>query len=325
MQPTRRQVLLSAAAATFAGPTLAQVRLAEQARIYVSFAVGGVLDLIARVIADALRGSIANNVIVENKSGASGRLAVDALRQMPADGLTLMINGDGIQTVLPHTFKQLNYQPFADIVPISMTNRFEFAFAVGPKVPASVTTLQDYLAWVKGGPDRAAFATPGAGTPLHFLPLLMGKYADIDMVPVHYRGSVATFPDVMGGQIPAVSAPLPDVLNQLGSGRVRLLATSGAQRNKLTPDVPTYAEQGWPQLTSEAFYALYVHGKTPPEVQELLSAAVRKALAQPAVVAAFAKLYVEPAATTPAEVLAAARSNSLLWAKTVKALGYTPE
>ena len=325
MQPTRRQVLLTAAAVTLAGPTLAQTKLAEQARIYVSFAVGGVLDLIARVMAEALRGSIANNVIVENKSGASGRLAVDALRQMPADGLTMMINGDGIQTVLPHTFKQLNYQPFADIVPIGMTNRFEFAFAVGPKVPASVKTLKDYLAWVKGDADRAAFATPGAGTPLHFLPLLMGKDAGIDMVPVHYRGSIATFPDVMGGQIPAVSAPLPDVLNQLGSGKVRLLATSGAQRNKLTPDVATYAQQGWPQLTSEAFYALYVHGKTPPEVQEQLSAAVRKALAQPAVVAAFAKLYVEPAPTTPAEVLKAARSNSLLWAETVKAIGYAPE
>ena len=250
---------------------------------------------------------------------------MDALRLAPPDGLTFMLNSDGIQTVFPYTFKQLSYQPFVDIAAISIISRFEFAFAVGPAVPEPVKSLKDYIGWLKGDPKRTAFATPGAGTPLHFLPLLLGAEAGISMTPVHYRGSAATFPDVIGGQVPAVSAPLPELLTQFSNGKLRILATSGKQRSKFTPEVATYEEQGWPQLTSSAFHALFVNGKTPLHVQEQLSATVRKALSQPEVATAFAALYVEPSPSTPAEALAAARRSGMHWAETVKKLGYEPE
>ena len=146
----------------------------EVAKIFVPFAAGGTLDQIARILSEQLRGDVADTLVVENKSGAAGRIAIDALRAAPACGTTLMIHAGGLQSLYPHTFKQLAYDPFVDVVPVSLTNRLEFGFAVGVGVSAEVRTLTDYIAWVKAEPKRSSFATPGSGTPLHFCPCCSG-------------------------------------------------------------------------------------------------------------------------------------------------------
>ncbi|MDO8768728.1 MAG: tripartite tricarboxylate transporter substrate-binding protein [Burkholderiaceae bacterium] len=310
--------LLSSAAAQTKGPP-------ELAKILVPFAIGGTLDLIARQLAQHLRGETATTLIVENKSGAAGRIAVDALRQAPADGLTLAVHAGGIQSMYPHTYKQLSYDPFNDVVPVSLTNHLEFGLAVGPAVPDSVKNLHDYIAWIKVDPKRANIATPGAGTPLHFLAMLLGRAIGVDVNPVHYRGTGAALPELMGGQVPALSTPLHDALQQVVTGKVRILATSGTTRNRRSPQVATYAESGFPQLTSGDWYAVYVSGKTPPALQAQLSAQVRKALAAPALVATFNTLFIEPAGSTPAEAMKLARADYEHWGRIVKAVGYTPE
>ena len=326
---TRRRfvaVSATAGAAALALPwTAARAKNQDLARILVPFAQGGTMDYIARVMADQLKGQIADTVIVESKTGAAGQVAIDVLKNAPADGNTLMIHALGIQTLYPYTFKTLRFEPFVDLAAVSTTNKLEFCLAIGPQVPAGVKDLKGYLEWVKGDPKRAAFATPGAGTPLHFLPLLLGRGTAIDMNPVHYRGVAAAIPDLLGGQVPALSSPLHDMVQQLASGKLRIIATSGATRNRLVPGTATYAEQGYPQLTSGDAYALWVHGKTPPAQQEQISALVRKALAGPAVQDAFAKVYIEAQASTPAEALKAARDDNALWARIVKTVGYTPE
>lgn len=322
---TRRQFSALSVAALTGSSVLAQARRLDVVKILVPFAAGGTMDLIARLLAEQLRGEIADAVVVESKTGAAGRIAIDTLRQAPGDGSTLLIHAIGIQTLYPYTFKNLGYDPFADVVALSTINPLEFCFTVGPAVPASVTNLKTYVDWVKVDPKRAAFATPGPGTPLHFLPLLLGRNEKIDMNPVHYRGTAAAFPDLLGGQVPALSSPLHDVIQQLPTGKLRILASSGATRNKLTPNVPTYAEQGYPQLTSGDSYAIFANGKMSPALQEQLSAALRKALASPAIATAFAKAYIEPTPSTPAEALRMARMDNERWAKVVKDVGYQPE
>lgn len=321
----RRQFAALSVATLSVSTALAQARRPEVVKILVPFAAGGTLDQIARLLAEQLRGEIGDAVVVDNKAGAAGRIAIYGLRQAPGDGSTLLIHALGIQTLYPYTFKNLGYDPFSDVVALSTTNELEFCFTVGPAVPASVTNLKTYLEWVKADPKRAAFATPGPGTPLHFLPMLLGRNEKIDMNPMHYRGTAAAFPDLLGGQVPALSSPLHDVIQQLPTGKLRILASSGANRNKLTPNVPTYAEQGYPQLTSGDSYAIFANAKTPVALQEQLSAAIRKALASPSIATAFAKAYIEPRPSTPAQALARARADNDRWAKIVKEVGYQPE
>lgn len=304
----------------------AQNKKPDVAKILVAFPAGGTTDQIARLLAEQLRGDIADTVIVENRPGAAGRIAVQALKQAPADGATLLVQALAIQSLYPHTYKQLGYEPFADLACVSTATPLEFCLAVGPSVPASVTSLKDYAAWVRQEPaSRGNYATPGPGNPLHFMPLFYARTEKLDLNPVHYRGTTAAMPDLIGGQIPAACTPVNDALSFAKDSRVRMLASSGPKRNKFTPHVPTFAELGYPQLTYRDFYSVYVHAKTPPALQERYSAAVRRALAVPAVVQGFSALYLDPVGSTPAEALQMARADHDTWSRLVKELGYQPE
>lgn len=321
----RRQFSVLSAAALAGNAAHAQTRRPELAKILAPYPAGGTFDMISRALAEAMRGDLAETVVVENKVGAAGRIAIDALRQAPADGLTLMANAAGVVTLFPYTFKQISYNPFTDIAMISLTNRLEFSYSVGPGVPAEVKTLKDYLAWVKANPLQANFGTPASGSPMHFIGQLLGRESGVELSAVQYRGGGPTLTDLMAGHVPAASMTVHDVIPQLGTGKIRMLATSGVTRNKLTPQVPTFAEQGFPSLTHQDWYGVFVHGKTPLDVQERLSAMVRKALATQPLMNTFSKLYIEPVAATPAECAKLLRENNAKWAGIVKSLGFEAE
>jgi tripartite-type tricarboxylate transporter receptor subunit TctC len=325
LQRRRFIAATTAAVATLALPGRGLAKNPELARILVPFAAGGTMDYIARLLADQLKGQIADTVIVENKAGAAGQIAIDALKTAVPDGTTLMIHALGIQGLYPFVFKSLRFDPFVDVAAVSTTNKLEFCLAVGPGVPEGVKDLKGYLDWVRGDPKRTAFATPGPGTPLHLLPLQLGRDVNVEMNPVHYRGTAAALPELLGGQVPVLSSPLHDMVQQLPTGKIRIIATSGAARSRHTPNVPTYAEQGFPQLTSGDAYAIWVNGKTPAALQEQYSAAVRKALAVPSVQAAFAKVFIDPMPSTPAEALKMARDDHAMWQRIVKAVDFRPE
>lgn len=322
----RRDFAALSLAAIAPALALVQSKKPELAKILVAFPPGGTTDQIARLLAEQLRGDIAETVIVDNRPGAAGRIAVQALKQAPADGATFLIQSLAIQSLYPHTYKQLGYEPFADVACVSTVSQLEFCLAVGPSVPENVKTLKDYAAWVRQQPGaRGNYATPGAGNPLHFMPLEFGRIEKLDLNPVHYRGTSAAMPDLIGGQIPASCAPLNDALAFAKDGKVRVLATSGPQRNRYTQQIPTFGEQGYPQLTYIDSYSVYVHGKTPVDMQERFSASVRKALSAPAVAAGFERLYLSPVASTPAEALKMARADYDVWGRVVKEIGYQPE
>jgi tripartite-type tricarboxylate transporter receptor subunit TctC len=197
--------------------------------------------------------------------------------------------------------------------------------AVGPGTPATVRTVADYVAWVKTDEKNGSYATGGAGTPNHLMVAALGRAAGIEVVPVHYRGGNAAFGDLVGGSVPAIGAQLDFAARNLQTGKLRILATFGAKRSALLPSVPTAAEQGYPQLVSSGSFCAYVHGSTPAPVQERLSAALRKILAEPAVKAAFRQEFLEPVGSTPQEALRQAKADFEVAARLVKAIGYTPE
>lgn len=321
----RRQFTALTTAALTPGLTLSQTKRPELAKILVAFPAGGTTDQIARLLAEQLRGDLAETVIVENRPGAAGRIAIQGIKQANPDESTLLIHGLAIQSLYPHTVKQLGYDAFTDLAAVSTVCPLEFCLAVGPGVPESIRSLKDYANWVRQDPSRGSYATPGAGNALHFMPLIFGRIEKIELNPVHYRGTSAAMPDLIGGQIPATCTPLNDALLLGQSGKVRILATSGPKRNKFTPQVPTFTEEGYPRITYQDFFAIFLNGKTPATTQERVSAAVRKALATPQVQAGIAKLFLEPASSTPADALRIARTEHDLSGRLVKEIGYQPE
>lgn len=300
--------------------------LPERATFFTGFAPGGTVDVTARRIADKLRDVVARNVVVENRTGAGGQIALSALKTVAPDGLTLVVTPISMLGIYPHTYKKLPYDPVADFIPVSQAVRFDFGFAVGPMVPASVTNLAQYIAWCKATPKDAAFGSPAAGSVPHFVAELFGRAAAIaDFKHVPYRGTQPAIVDLMGGQVSAVSGPVGEFLQHLPTGKVRLIATSGPSRNKFAPNVATFAEQGFKDLVFEEWFGVFVPAKTPPETVNKLSAAIRGALGAQDVIDGLAQMGLEAKGSTGPELAALLKKDNERWAPIVKAIGFTAE
>lgn len=294
------------------------------AKVLCGFPAGGTTDAVSRRVAERLQGDYAKVALVENKPGAGGRLAVDELRRSPADGSVLLLTPAAMITLYPHLYTKLPYR-IEDVTAVCTAGQIAFGFGVGPAVPASVKNLADFLAWTKAQPGGAAYASPGAGSPPHFLGALLAKASGLDLRHVPYRGSAPGIQDLLGGQVAAMSSPVGDYLPHLKSGKLRLLATSGATRSRFAPDVATYAEQGFKDLTMSEWYGFFLPAAASAEVVNRAAAAIRRAIAAPEVVEAFAQLGVEAGANTPAELAKAVKDEHAAWGPVVKSVGFKPE
>jgi tripartite-type tricarboxylate transporter receptor subunit TctC len=227
----RREFLTATvgAGAAALGPTTAVAQLVDKpARIIVGFAAGGSLDTIARVIADQM-GGYAPSIIVDNRPGAAGRIALEALKASPADGTVFILTPASPLVLHPYIYKKLNYDPINDFAPITTVGRVGYDLAVGPKVPDTVKTIQDFVAWCGANPKDAAFGSPGAGSGHHFAGVMFAQAANLDMVHVPYRGAAPAVQDVLAGQIASnISVGLHIPLHR--EGKPRILATAGAAR-----------------------------------------------------------------------------------------------
>src|ERR1700722_14754163 len=209
------------------------------------FPAGGATDLIARILADRLRGSYAPAVVVENKPGGAARVAVDYVKNAEPDGSEFLFTPDFPITVYPHSFRTLSYDPLRDLIAVAPTTKSALTYNIGPMVPASVKTLADFVAWCKANPDRAIYATTSAGGTPHFVGVMLANAAGVKMTPVHYRGGAPALQDVIGGHVPAGVNPVSESLPFSRSGAVRVLAVTGSQRSPFLPDVPTMRESGY--------------------------------------------------------------------------------
>jgi tripartite-type tricarboxylate transporter receptor subunit TctC len=329
MHVSRRRLATAAAgslalAALPVLPARAQ-SLPDTARILAGFAPGGTVDVTARRVGDRLRDVAAKSVIVENRTGAGGQIALSGLKTAAPDGTTIALTPMSMLGIYPHTYRKLPYDPVADFVPISQAVRFDFGFAVGPAVPASVRGVRDFVAWAKANPKDAAFGSPAAGSVPHFVGELLSRTAGVELRHAPYRGTQPAILDMMGGAVAAVSGPVGEFLQHLQTGKARLLATSGPARNRFAPTVPTFAEQGFADMVYDEWFGFFAPAKTPTEVVARLSAGIATALGAPEVVESLATMGLEPAPSTPAALAALLAKDTARWGPIVKAIGFTAE
>jgi tripartite-type tricarboxylate transporter receptor subunit TctC len=322
---SRRRLLLAAAGAA-AAPWAARAQTTGKSlRIIVPFPAGGGTDVLARIVAEKLRGNYAPAVIVENRVGASGRTGVEAVKNADPDGTTLLFTPDFLLTVYPHSFKKLSYDPLKDFTPIALVARSALGLAAGPALPDSVKTVKDYVAWAKANPKNAFFADTSAGGTPHFVGVMLAQASGVKLTPVHYKGGAPALQDLMGGQVPVSINPLSELLPQLKGGKIRVLAVTSPERSKFLPDVPTMSESGFPSIAFSAWLGFFAPAHTPPDIVKRLANGIADATAHGDAQQSILKFAMEPAAMTSVGFAAQLKADLERWGPIVKASGFTAD
>lgn len=317
----RRRILQAMAA----GAPLALMRgAAAQAtltRVIVGFAPGGSVDALARLVAEALTADSGKTVIVENKAGAAGRLAVELVKQAAPDGETLLVAPQGPMTLFPHVFKSLRFDPARDFSPITRLATGDFALTAGPLAPAD--GLAALRAWLKTAGDKAAYASPGAGTLPHFIGVAAARQLGAAMTHVPYQGSAKSMVDLAGGHIALAVSPVTEALELHRAGRVRILATTGRERSPFVPEVPTFREQGL-DIDAPLWFAAYGPAGLAGATVERLRRAIDTHLGTAPATQHLARLGLVAAPLAPDALDALRQRETAFWASIVKESGFTP-
>jgi len=316
----KRRSFAALAAATLALPAaLAQDRTM---RIWVGFPPGGSADVIARLLAEKLKASLGQNVLVENKPGAAGRLILGELKRMAPDGQNLVLSPSGALVIAPHLYATLPYDPIKDFTPVSRIVTFDFAVTAGPGAPAG--DLKSVLAWMKANPAKANYATSGAGTVPHFAGMLLSQAAGVPLTHVAYRGGAPAAQDLIGGQVPLMVDTASETIEHHKAGKVRILAVTGEQRSRALPDVPTLKELGI-GTAADAFFGLYGPPGMAPDAVARIDRAVADALAAPDIQERIQGFGLVPN-HAPGPQLASTQAEHLRkWEAPIKASGFKAE
>ncbi len=327
---TRRHFIQATAATTLLcslGMQTARAQGLEQVKIVNGFPAGGSADVTSRRIGEKLGGSAytRNPAVVENKTGAAARIAVETVKNAAPDGSTLLLTPYSMMAIYPHIYKQLSYDPFKDLTPVCMASLLTHGLAVGPMVPASVKTVKDYLAWAKANPKDANYGSPAAGSTPHFLGALLGLESGVDLKHVPYRGSIPGITDVIGGQLASMVTPHGDFLANHRAGKLRIIATSGKTRSPFVPEVSTFAEQGFSDLVVEEWFGFYAPAKTPAPVIASANAAINAALKEKSVIDTLALSGMVPVGGSADDMARSMQYYYDLWGPLVKKIGFTAE
>jgi tripartite-type tricarboxylate transporter receptor subunit TctC len=301
-------------------PNFAQTRL-ENLRIIVGFPPGGTTDAFARRIAEKMRGTYANNVIVDNKPGAGGQIGVTTLKSAAADGAHILYSPASMLTIYPHSYTRLNYAQ-SDVTPIGIGHSTDHAFVVGPAVPDSVKNIKDFVEWAKANPGKASIGNPAAGSMPHLLAGRLAMLGGFQITNVPFAGSGPAIPQVMGGQLAGMSSPLGDWVQHHKGGKVRILATSGPDRAVFTPDVATYREQGFGELLVREWFGFFAPAGVSEAVKQNLNAALRQAMGQQDIRDFVTPLAANLEASTTAEHTRRLADDSEMARRLVTALGF---
>ena len=248
-----------------------------------------------------------------------------ALKAAAADGSTLLLAQAAIATVYPSLYARLTYDPVVDLQPVSLAGEMLLGLAVGPAVgpavPGDVTTLAWFLDWLRRHPSQANIGSPGTGTLPRLLAALWLHQEAAEWQHIAYAGGPPAVTDLLGGQIAAIVLPEGLLKQHHANGRLRVLATSGALRSAALPEVPTFAEQGYPQLVVREWFAFFASGRVPAATVDTTSTLLRDALASPGVLLAFAPAGMTPASSLPAALKARIAEEQRYWQSMLRATG----
>ena len=307
-------------AALFVAAMLAQAQVDKPVRLLVGFAPGGSADIAARLIAERLAAELKHNVVVENKPGAGGRIAATMLKDAAPDGSTLMLAPIVVPVLAPLVFSKLSYDPLADFAPVAHVANFQFGLSVNAGHPAK--NVQDLVAWFKANAAQANFGSPAPGSLPHFFGVMISRGAGIDLVHVPFNSGGPLMNALVGNQVNSGIDTLVDQIEMHRGGKTRILATSGAARSPLLPEVPTFAEAGLKGVEGASWFAVYAPAKTSATTLRQLNAAINKALEAPEVKERFAKLGLEPTGGSAADLVALMKRDTERWGPVVKASGF---
>lgn len=290
-------------------------------RINIGFVAGSAADILARLISERMRDSLGRTVLVDNKPGAAGRIAVDATRAAAPDGGTLMLVPNGPMTLFPWIFKGLGFDPVRDFTPLSLVTLSDVVLSVGPVTPArTVAELRD---WLRGNPGKANFGSGGTGTILHFAGVAFSQAIGVPLQHIPYKGSVLAVNDVMAGQIVMAVSSTVDVAEFHRTGKIRIIAPIGSNRLPFAPDIPTLKESGI-DIEIFAWFALYGPAGMPAPLANAYSRAVATALSDVKVKETLLKLSQTPVGSTPEELARRQLADLKAWEKVIKTSGFTP-
>jgi tripartite-type tricarboxylate transporter receptor subunit TctC len=301
-----------------AGSAFGQGYPAKTILTVVGFAPGGATDTVARIVGKALSQSMGQQVVTDNKPGAGGTIAVDFVAKAQPDGYTIVLANVGAVAANPHIMS-LPYDPLRDLTPISMATVFANVIVVQPDMPAK--TLREFIELARKQPGRLTYASSGVGGAAHLAGELLESMAKIYLVHVPYRGGGPAMQGFLGGQVDAFIATPVTSLKQVAAGKARALASTGPQRAKLMPDVPTVAESGYRGYEAVNWYAYYGPKGMPRDIVDRLNRELAKALADKDTLALLEKQGVEPQASSPEELASYTAREYKTWGRVVKEAG----
>jgi tripartite-type tricarboxylate transporter receptor subunit TctC len=311
-----------AALLTSSNPLLAQGGK-QQIRIVVGLAAGGTNDLVARELALRLSSITGDDYIVENKTGATQRLALGEVRKSAPDGRTILLATNSPFSILPTVYgDKVGYDPVKDFTPLGRIVTFDNGIALGPKVNGS--TFADYVAWCRANPKEAAYGTPGAGTASHFIGVLIGKAIGVPLTHVPYRGGTPAQIDLIGGHLPMLINGLADMMENHKGGKLKVVAVTGPARSPLLPEAPTIRELG---IDVAAVTAIDIYGPAGmvPDLVKKINAALVQALKTPETRDKLLVYGVNIAPSSPEELARMQLAEMKMWEAPVRASGYTGE
>ena len=292
-------------------------------KLLVGFPPGGGTDAIARLLADKLKDELGMAVVVDNRPGAGGQIAAQALKAAPADGSTLFLSHDHTITILPLAVKNPGFNPAQDFVPVAGFATFVNAFAVSGANPAR--SFGDYVAWVKSQGGKGAVGIPAPASTPEFLVKVMGERFGMDLVAAPYRGSAPMMADMLGNQIAAGVGSVPDFIENHRAGKVRVLAVLGGTRQAALPEVPTFSELGLAGLEDLPYYGVFAPAGTPRAFIDHFSAALATVVAQPEVRTQLTQMGLSVGHMGSEQLARRERAYAQAWTRIIRNAGFQPQ
>ncbi|MFN5179466.1 Bug family tripartite tricarboxylate transporter substrate binding protein [Limnohabitans sp.] len=315
MKNTYRRLLTLGLLASLAAPVMAQGK--PPLKILVGFPPGGSADVLARMVADALKDDF-SSVVVDNKPGAAGRIALNLVKASKPDGQTVIVLPSGPMVLFPHVYKKLDYDAVKDFTPISQIARFQFGVVAGPS--AGVQSLGEMIAKARANPGASSYGTPGLGTLPHFMGVLMEQSTGITLNHVPFQGGAPANTALLGGHIGYKFDVVSETAELHRTGKARIIAVTGGQRDPQVPEVPTLKESGV-NMEATAWFAMYGPAGLTGEALSRLENAMKKIVRDPAMRDKLVKLGYEPIGSGSAELAAAQRADLARWEKPIRATG----
>lgn len=293
-------------------------------RLLVGFPPGGGSDAIARILADKLKDELGAAVVVENRPGAGGQIAAQALKAAPADGSVLFLSHDHTISILPQVVRNPGYDPVHDFVPVAGFATFVNAFAVSGGTPAR--SFNDYVGWVRQqGQGKGSVGIPAPASTPEFLVKVVGEKYKLDLVAAPYRGSAPMMADMLGNQIGAGVASVQDFIENHKAGKLRVVAVLGTKRQAAMPEVPTFDELGLKGFEDLPYYGIYAPTGTPTKFVQDFSAALAKVVALPDVQGSLTAMGLTVGHMGPQQLATRQQAYTQAWSRIIKTSGFVPQ